>query len=95
MGRKLMQRNVTSTKVEFSEVAVIDGKPTIIEQEPVVLTGKLTEEKALAQLKKADKEANLVVTSVSHETALYTMPVEKFIELADKQEAEQTKLDLD
>lgn len=84
MGRKLMQRNVTSTKVEFSEVVVQDGAPTIVACEPVVLTGKLSEEKALSAIKRKNPDKNVVVTNVSHETALYTMPVDKFIELADK-----------
>lgn len=84
MGRKLMQRNVTSTKVEFSEVIVQDGAPTIVACEPVVLTGKLSEEKALSAIKRKNPDKNVVVTNVSHETALYTMPVDKFIELADK-----------
>lgn len=84
MGRKLMQRNVTSTKVEFSEVVVQDGAPTIVACEPVVLTGKLSEEKALSAIKRKNPGKNVVVTNVSHETALYTMPVDKFIELADK-----------
>ncbi|HAQ1085487.1 TPA: hypothetical protein IW741_002661 [Enterococcus faecium] len=84
MGRKLMQRNVTSTKVEFSEVVVQDGAPTIVACEPVVLTGKLSEEKALSAIKRKNPDKNVVVTNVSHETALYTMPLDKFIELADK-----------
>ncbi|HHA4633018.1 TPA: hypothetical protein ACOBJB_002878 [Enterococcus faecium] len=84
MVRKLMQRNVTSTKVEFSEVVVQDGAPTIVACEPVVLTGKLSEEKALSAIKRKNPDKNVVVTNVSHETALYTMPVDKFIELADK-----------
>lgn len=84
MGRKLMQRNVTSTKVEFSEVVVQDGAPTIVACEPVVLTGNLSEEKALSAIKRKNPDKNVVVTNVSHETALYTMPVDKFIELADK-----------
>ena len=84
MGRKLMQRNVTSTKVEFSEVIVQDGAPTIVPCEPVVLIGKLSEEKALSAIKRKNPGKNVVVTNVSHETALYTMPVDKFIELADK-----------
>ncbi|HAP9611473.1 TPA: hypothetical protein IWK62_001855 [Enterococcus faecium] len=84
MSRKLMQRNVTSTKVEFSEVIVQDGAPTIVPGEPVVLTGKLSEEKALSAIKRKNPDKNVVVTNVSHETALYTMPVDKFIELADK-----------
>lgn len=84
MGRKLMQRNVTSTNVEFSEVIVQDGAPTIVACEPVVLTGKLSEEKALSAIKRKNPDKNVVVTNVSHETALYTMPVDKFIELADK-----------
>lgn len=84
MARKLMQRNVTSTKVEFSEVIVQDGAPTIVACEPVVLTGKLSEEKALSAIKRKNPDKNVVVTNVSHETALYTMPVDKFIELADK-----------
>lgn len=84
MGRKLMQRNVTSTKVDFSEVIVQDGAPTIVACEPVVLTGKLSEEKALSAIKRKNPDKNVVVTNVSHETALYTMPVDKFIELADK-----------
>lgn len=84
MGRKLMQRNVTSTKVEFSEVVVQDGAPTIVACEPVLLTGKLSEEKALSAIKRKNPDKNVVVTNVSHETALYTMPVDKFIELADK-----------
>ncbi|HAQ0194280.1 TPA: hypothetical protein IWN83_002809, partial [Enterococcus faecium] len=79
-----MQRNVTSTKVEFSEVVVQDGAPTIVACEPVVLTGKLSEEKALSAIKRKNPDKNVVVTNVSHETALYTMPVDKFIELADK-----------
>ncbi|KWY14144.1 hypothetical protein [Enterococcus faecium] len=84
MVRKLMQRNVTSTKVEFSEVVVQDGAPTIVACEPVVLTGKLSEEKALSAIKRKNPDKNVVVTNVSHETALYTMPVDKFIELSDK-----------
>lgn len=84
MSRKLMQRNVTSTKVEFSEVIVQDGAPTIVPCEPAVLTGKLSEEKALSAIKRKNPDKNVVVINVSHETALYTMPVDKFIELADK-----------
>lgn len=84
MSRKLMQRNVTSTKVEFSEVIVQDGAPTIVPCEPVVLTGKFSEEKALSAIKRKNPDKNVVVINVSHETALYTMPVDKFIELADK-----------
>lgn len=89
MARKLMQRNFATTTVSYSIVEVENGQVSAKEQTPVQLAGKLSKEKAQSTLSRREelKGLNVVVTDVKHETHLYTMPVEKFLELADKSEA--------
>lgn len=89
MARKLMQRRFATTTVNFSIVEVENGQVSAKEQTPVQLTGELSKEKAQSTLSRREefKGLNVVVTGIKHETQLYTMPVEKFLELADKSEA--------
>lgn len=91
MRRKVMQRTFTTTKANYSIIDNVNGTINVKEQEPVELSGKLDEAQATRALKRKEelKDKNVMVTSVTHEEALYTMPIERFLELADKTTEEQ------
>ncbi len=99
MARKDMQRTFATTKVDFSIIENVNGSINVLKQEPKELGGKLDEKQALRALNRIEelKDKNVIVTAVEHDEALYTMPVERFLELATKvsEKPLQTELPID
>lgn len=80
--RKHMQRRITSTVATYQLVEVNEGQGQLSEPKTVKLQGKLKEHQVHNKLN--DKlEDKFVVTDINHETKLYSMSIEDFIENAE------------
>lgn len=83
--RKVMQKEVVKTEVQFSTLEVIEGVPTIKTHDAKVFLGKVSEERAFKTISKEIKQTP-TITAVEHKIERYEMEVERFMELAEKVE---------
>jgi hypothetical protein len=80
MSVKMMQREVTSTRVEFAQLTVVEGLPEV-NKSVEELIGNVDQEKAQKILTK--KYGNgVTILSLEVDTKKYEMSVEDFIKLA-------------
>lgn len=84
-ARRVMQRKVATTTIEYSTIAVENG--TVVQSEPKTITavGKLSEMKAHNEINKVEVE-QFVILNIEHAEYLYSMDVEEFLKLAQKEE---------
>lgn len=87
MAVKKMQREVTSTKVEYALLKVVEGQPEVTKNSKV-LVGNIDQEKALKLLAK-EMGSGVTVLSVEADTQVYEMPVDEFIQLASIKEVKE------
>jgi hypothetical protein len=86
--RKMMTKEVTTTKVKVAKMEMVEGMPKAVELPEETLLGNLSLEQAQkAILKKHGQGAT--VFQVEANTIVYEMPVEEFIELATVKEPVQ------
>jgi hypothetical protein len=89
MAVKMMQREVTFTKVEYAHLKVVEGQPTVT-KETMVFAGNIDEEKALKFLTK-DVGSGVTVLSTEVDSQIYEMPVTDFIQLATIKKEKEVK----
>jgi uncharacterized protein (DUF2164 family) len=87
MAVKMMQREVTSTKVEFAKLTVVEGQPEVT-KDSSILVGNVDAEKALKILTK-EMGSGLTILSTEVETQVYEMSVEDFISFATIKEVKE------
>lgn len=88
--KQTISRTITFTTVNYSTVEVKDGQPEFIEQTPIKVAGKMTEEKAVKYLEKEyGKDIKFIVTSLETDSGKYEMTLNTFIENAEKIETNQ------
>jgi hypothetical protein len=85
MAVKTLQREVTSTKVEYAQLKVVEGQPQVVKGD-LELIGNISEEKVLKHLTK-EVGSGVTILSLEVNTQKYEMPVEEFIQLAKVVEA--------
>lgn len=85
MAVKMLQREVTSTKVEYATLEIVNGSPVAVKSERELI-GNVSEEKALKLLTK-ELGSGVTILSVEVDTQKYEMPIKEFIQLATKIEA--------
>lgn len=85
LARKTMGKQITTTTVKSAVVEMVDGKVSGRSLEDEVFIGNLTMEQAKKEIDKLHPDLNAQVMEVIPETNRYTMPVEKYMELATKQ----------
>lgn len=81
-GRKMMQREVTSTLVRVAKIDVIDGEPKMVNLPDEILLGNVSMEHAQRLLNKKHGQP-VTILELSPDTQKYQMPVEEFIKLAE------------
>ena len=86
--RKNMTKEVTSTLVKVAKIDMIEGQPTAVELEPIILLGNIDLEKAQKLVAKSHG-AGVTVLSVNPETKVYRAPVTEFLKIAELVEAGQ------
>lgn len=83
--RKMMSKEVTYTTLSIAKMTVVDGEPKAEKLPDVKLIGNIKLEKAQKLVKKKYGQ-DVTVFSVSPETKIYEMEVERFIELATEKQ---------
>jgi hypothetical protein len=87
--RKKMTKEVTSTIVKVAKIEMVEGVPTAVALEDVILLGNVDAEKAQKLVsKKLGNGVSVVGTEV--DTKVYEAPVEEFLKIATVKVAEET-----
>jgi hypothetical protein len=79
--RKLLTKEVTSTRVKLAKMEMVNGQPEAKWLEDEILLGNVNLEKAQKEITKKHGQG-VTVFEVTADTKVYEMEVEKFIELA-------------
>ncbi|HWI49887.1 MAG TPA: hypothetical protein VNU45_16870 [Rummeliibacillus sp.] len=87
MAVKMMQREVTSTNVEYAQLKVVEGQPEV-SKETKVLVGNVDAEKALKILTK-ELGSGVTILSTEVDSQIYEMPVDDFIQMATIKEVKE------
>jgi hypothetical protein len=82
MAVKMLQREVTTTKVVFAQLETYEGKAIVVEKESELI-GNVSEEKAVKILSR-EFGSGVTILRLEANTQKYEMPVEEFIQLATK-----------
>lgn len=83
--RKVMTKEVTTTKVKLAKMQMVEGTPSAISMEDEILLGNISIEKAQTLATKKHG-AGVTVFEVVADTKVYEMSVEDFIKLANVKE---------
>jgi hypothetical protein len=83
--RKTIVRSIVASTVKSSNVLFVKGVPTITENAPIVVSGKVDEKQALKEVRKAYGES-AQVTEISAVNDVYEISVEDFMRYAKKVE---------
>lgn len=83
--RKFITRAITSTTIQSANIAFKEGAPELTVNEPITVSGVISEEKALKVARKTYGET-AQVTSVTSIDDVYEISVEDFIKHAKKVE---------
>jgi hypothetical protein len=83
--RKMMTKEVTTTKVKVAKIEMVDGLPSAITLPDEVVLGNISTEQATKIMVKKHGQG-VSVMSVEPNTITYEMPVEDFINLASVKE---------
>lgn len=83
--RKFMTKEVTFTTCKVAEMAVVDGKPTVIEHDTERFLGNPSQQKIEKELYKMYKK-QLTAYDLETETKVYEMAVEDFMKHATVKE---------
>lgn len=81
MVRKMMTKEVTSTRLSVASMGFVDGKPVANEMEDVILQGNVSLEKAQKTVSKM-YDVPVTVFGVSADTVVYEMDVLEFVKHA-------------
>ncbi|UOX39804.1 histone-like protein [Bacillus phage Chedec 11] len=86
--RKMVQREITHTKVNLARMVLKDGEVSAELLEPVTLVGNLSVEQAQREINKREefKEQAAQVIGVEPNTQLYELPLDVFLELGTVKE---------
>jgi hypothetical protein len=79
--RKVMTKEVTTTKVKVAKMEMVDGQPQAKWLPDEILLGNVNLEKAQKEVNKKHGQG-VTVFEVAPETKVYEMDVNQFIELA-------------
>lgn len=79
--RKEIARTIVSTVVNSSNVSFVEGNAVITENDPLVFTGVIKEDKMLKEVRKV-YGANANITKVETSSKLYEISVEDFMKHA-------------
>jgi hypothetical protein len=85
--RKLLTKEVTSTRVKLAKMEMLDGQPQAKWLEDEILLGNVNLEKAQKEITKKHGQG-VTVFEVTANTTVYEMPVEEFIKVATVKEPE-------
>ena len=80
-GRKMMQREVTSTTIRLATISVVEGKPEMVHLPEEVLVGNVSMEHAQRLLNKK-YGSPVTILELETDTQVYEMAVEEFIKHA-------------
>jgi hypothetical protein len=83
--RKMLTKEVTTTKVKLAKMEMVDGMPQAKELPEETLLGSLSMEQAQKAMSKKHGQG-ATVFFVEPNTVVYEMPVEEFIEIAKVKE---------
>jgi len=81
--RKTIVRTITETTIESAKVTFVGGKPVIDAMKPLTISGVITEEKALKEVRKLHG-ANVQVTAIVSIDDTYEISVDDFMKYAKK-----------
>ena len=84
-GRKMMQREVTSTTVRLATISVVEGKPEMVHLPEEVFVGNVSMEHAQRLLNKK-YGSPVTILELETDTQVYEMAVEDFIKHAQLKE---------
>ena len=86
--RKMVQREITHTKVNLARMVLKDGEVSAELLEPVTLVGNLSVEQAQREINKREefKGQTAQVVGVEPNTQLYQLPLDVFLELGTVKE---------
>lgn len=86
--RKLTETVITGYSVEVRE----DGKPELIQLEPLTVFGVVSDRTALRELKRANPDKNgVTVATINTEDVQYEIPVEDFVQIATRIEPKKAE----
>lgn len=93
--RKFITKAVKTTTISSQEIIIKDGNVTSVPLTDFTVLGDYDIDKANRVAKKHYKGKNVVVTAVEVKEKIYRMETEKFLELAEVEEVEETKKDME
>lgn len=79
--RRMMTKEVTSTIVKVAKIDMVEGLPTAVELEPIILLGNIDSEKAQKIVSK-QHGAGVTVLAVEADTKVYELEVTEFLKIA-------------
>ena len=88
-GRKMMQREVTSTTVKLAKIDVVEGTPKMVTLPNEELIGNVSIDHAQRTLNKKFGQP-VTILEVTTDTKVYEMAVEDFIKHASLKEEQLT-----
>ena len=89
MMRKKITRSLTKATIHAYAIDIVDGKPTIVQLDPVTAWGNLTEVEALKAIKaQYGKATAATISDITYEEEIYQIDIATFVKYATKVSSE-------